>query len=163
MNKRIKLAAFVALTLITASGCKPEGGGHNAGQPGAKKVCDIRLSPPTTELLAGKAVVKAEAKSTCDVPPTSHKVQIWLEKELNGEWTLTHVPKGDAKGLCEEIAPTGAWISCSFRIFYCSPGKWRPKVLVTGTGPSGTPFAFSPDGPKNKAEARIVSCPKPKK
>lgn len=35
--------------------------------------------------------------------------------------------------------------------------------MVTGTGPSGTPFAFSPDGPKGKGEAQIVSCPKPKK
>lgn len=32
--------------------------------------------------------------------------------------------------------------------------------MVTGTGPSGTPFAFSPD---DKAAARIVTCPKPRK
>lgn len=41
--------------------------------------------------------------------------------------------------------------------------SFRTKVMVTGTGPSGTPFAFSPDGPKGKGEAQIVSCPKPKK
>ncbi|MET8349313.1 MULTISPECIES: hypothetical protein [unclassified Micromonospora] len=63
-------------------------------------------------------------------------------------------------GVCEEIPPAGAWISCTHRIWFCSPGKWRTRALVTGTGPSGTPFSFSPD---DKAEAQIVSCPKPKK
>ena len=68
-----------------------------AGQPGAKKVCDIKLVPPTTKLLSGKAVVIAKAKSTCDMAPVSHKTQVWMEKELNGEWSL-YAPKGDAKG-----------------------------------------------------------------
>ncbi|SIN06776.1 hypothetical protein [Micromonospora cremea] len=115
--------------------------------------------PPVAKLVSGKAAVIAEAESTCDMPPVSHKAQVWLEKELNGEWGLW-APKGDAKAACEEIPPAGAWVSCSFVSYFCLPGKWRTRAMVTGTGPSGTPYAFSPD---EKPQARIVSCPKPKK
>lgn len=67
--------------------------------------------------------------------------------------------KGDLKGTCEEIPPAGTWITCSHTIFYCSKGSWRTRAMVTGTGPTGESFAFTPP---EKPETRIAKCPKPK-
>lgn len=159
--KRIHWAALAVL-LVVGVGCGDvwtPAQQNPAGEPG-RKVCAIKLAAPTVEKLADFVFVVAKAKSTCDVPPVSHKVQLWVEKMVDGAWVQQFVKDGEPKAICEEIPPKGKTIECKYMTPVCSTGNWRTHALVTGTGPSNTPFAFEPP---EKPEAKILSCPKPKK
>ena len=163
MKRAVALfTAHLVLLVPLADKCDsdPNQKGPSGGKPATRKACDLRPHSPETAVLAGKAVVSATVEATCDKPPVSHKLKVWLEKKVDGTWTQQTIPGGDSSANCEEIPPSGSWIKCQFVLFTCSKGSWRTRALATGTGPSpaNLPFSFSPD---EKPSALIV-CPKGK-
>jgi hypothetical protein len=128
-------------------------------QSGGVKLCDIRLKAPVAQALPGRnIVVTGVTQATCDIPPTSHVVTVWLEFQNGRNWEQVVMAEGPLAGTCAEIPPPGMWIECRASVFnQCKDGRWRTKALVTGTTAQGVPFAFTPP----EAPSTLVKCPQP--
>lgn len=154
----VVLAAF-------ALACGPDDGGGSdpigGGNPGPVKVCDLRVSKGpwvfTSTTVKGDVKIRTSVYVTCDRPPQSHRLEVWLERDVtaSGNWLL----QGNVVG--EGLIPHNAGFERTARFNGCISSKWRVLARATGVGPSGTPLRF--DLPESETRPTAIKCPGPKR
>jgi hypothetical protein len=151
-------AVMTALTLVgttlVADDCKgPDAGGGG----GPTKVCDLRISKGPWLFTARPDVeIRASVQVTCDRPPQSHRLEVWLERDVtaSGNWIL----QGDS--VREGLVPDAAGFERTVRFPGCISSTWRVVARAKGTGPSGTPFDFKL--PDSETRPTTIKCPGPR-
>ena len=149
MIGRIMSAAAVVLLVAGAA--------EKCEQAPPAKACDTFPQKPAVDRGGKVAFITASTKSTCDKPPISHVVHVSLEEYRNGHWVQA-VRGGSPvrNATCREIPPGGGkTVTCTYVYHECRPGRWRTKVLVTGTSHARLDFSFEPP---EKPETVIRSC-----
>ena len=127
------------------------GAAASSCQSNAKpKACDTRIILPA---YASGSTMRAETRSECDQTPVTHSILITLEfQPLNATaWVRMGTDQ------CSAPPTPARGVTCLARLpGACRVGRWRTKVLVTGTTPDGEDFSFAvPEQPIS----HVTHCP----
>jgi hypothetical protein len=98
---------------------------------GVDNTCAFKLSPPDTGILTG-ASIKGTVEVFCKIPPQAHKLDLHLQRLVNGGWT------DQSSRTWTDIPPTIPMYRLTTAS--CVPGLWRVVVSVRGVSPTGKPF-----------------------
>jgi hypothetical protein len=152
-------AAVGAVALLAAlTGCQPDDGTADGGPT---KVCDMRVSKAPwlfrSTTRASDVEIRASVYVTCDRPPQSHRLEVWLERDVtaSGNWLLQGPVVRDS------LIPDAAGFERTARFVGCISSEWRVMARAAGVGPSGTPFRF--DLPESETHPTAIQCPGPKR
>jgi hypothetical protein len=124
---RSALVAHLLVVLVLLAGCLPEGGtGADPGnQPQPPRRCRTKFVAPYSPRIAPGSLIKGEARSSCQQPPTSHTVTLYLELQDGNAWR-----EKDKEVSNRLPPPEGIWLLV---LTECAPGRWRLRFTVQAT------------------------------
>jgi hypothetical protein len=126
--------AWLGLVAVLVAGCEPEGGGGGGGDPGNQpqggKRCRTRFVAPYSPFVASGSLIKGEARASCQVPPTSHVVTLYLEVQDGGAWR-----ERDKEVSAQLPPPEGFGLLV---LTECAAGRWRLRFTVTASADGQT-------------------------
>src|SRR4051812_2047189 len=148
------LAAFLAALVSPPAAQALAQVAAQASAQALAKSCDMRVSKGPWIYQSGSDVkTTAELWVICDVPPKSHHLEPWLERDVtdSGNWLL----QGGVVHDYNIPPPTGdtVWVE----VEGCISCKWRVMARATGIGPNGKPFRF--DLPIAETRPTRLTCP----
>lgn len=152
----MQVAAF-AVVAATVLACGPKDGagdgGDGDGGAGLAKACDLKESKAPYRVPGrGKGQIHAAVHAVCDVPPQTHILTVWLEREGSDGKEFFQV--GQTQRYTEIPGPGGRIFTIEFP--GCVDGLWRVRARAEGIGPNGKPFTFAL--PVEESRIRVIKC-----
>ncbi|MGH3913610.1 MAG: hypothetical protein ACRDTC_09385 [Pseudonocardiaceae bacterium] len=124
MVKSVLMVAVVLAAQAGDGGCAPQGDGVVRS-----RVCDVDTRG--IEVERDGAVIADVVTARCDVPPTQHRLDAWLEYRSGawGGWTMPRFPEGSS--LIPDVEGVAVRVTLP-----CKEGYYRAAWRATGRGPA---------------------------